>query len=181
MDLGDSAPACYNSPVARWVPTLCLVLGCSRASEEGVAKQWATPPPAKDIPIPVNLDIAITVDGSARPSITGHNLRVAKPDFADDEHRAWLIPTLVPEVGPAGNSIEAVSGAGVSVKFAHPAADGREPVLFLTRRGDVIVSTLDPRDPFPRYHGQGGRLRRAGDSTPRVSPVARIEITHTRP
>jgi hypothetical protein len=164
---------------------LCLVLGCSRASQEGEAKQWATPPPARDIPIPANLSIAITVDGNARPSITGQYLRGAKPDFADEEHKAWLIPTLVPEAGPAGgsaqSSIEAVSGAGVSVKFARPTADGREPVLFLTRRGDVIVSALDPKDPFPRFHGQGGRLRRAGDSTPRVSPVARIEITHTRP
>ena len=156
------------------------MLGCSRASEEGGVKQWATPPPARDIPIPASLNIGITVDGNAKPSITGQHLRGAKPDFADDDHKAWLIPTLVPEARPAGSSVEAVSGVGVSVKFARPAADGREPVLFLTRRGDVIVSALDPKDPFPRYHGQGGRLRRAGDSTPRVSAVARIEITHTR-
>lgn len=169
------------APMVRWLTTFCLVLGCSRASEQGEAKQWATPPPAKDIPIPASLHIVITVDGDAKPAITSASLGGAKPDFADDDHKAWLIPTLVPEAQPAGSSIEAVSGAGVSVKFAHPTADGREPVLFLTRRGDVIVAALDPKDPFPRYHGQGGRLRRAGDPMPRVSPVARIEITHTRP
>lgn len=167
--------------MVRWLPTLCLVVACSRAGDEGEAKQWATPPPGKDIPIPASLHITITVDGGAKPAITSKTLGGAKPDFADDERKAWLIPTLVPEAGTPGSSIEAVSGAGVSVKFARPTADGREPVLFLTRRGDVIVAALDPKDPFPRYHGQGGRLRRAGDPMPRVSPVARIEITHTRP
>lgn len=160
---------------------IAVGLGCSRASSEGEAKQWATPPPAKDIAIPAGLRIAVTVDGTAQPAITAPSLQGTKPDFADDEHKAWLIPTLVAEARPAGTTIEAVSGTGVSVKFAHPTADGLEPVLFLTRRGDVIVSALDPRDPFPRYHGQGGRLRRAGDPMPRVSPVARLDITHARP
>jgi hypothetical protein len=165
----------------RWLAMLCVLVACSRASQEGEAKQWATPPPGKDIAIPASLHIAVAADGAALPEITSQRLRDARPDFTDDEHKAWLIPTLVSEAGPAGTTIEAVSGTGVSVKFAHPTADGLEPVLFLTRRGDVIVSALDPKDPFPRYHGQGGRLRRAGDPMPRVSPVARLEITHTRP
>ena len=177
---------CYSFQMSCWRAILGLGLvglglGCSRASNEGEAKQWATPPPAKDIPIPAGLHIAITVDGGARPTITGASLGGAKPDFTDEDHKAWLIPTLVPEAGPAGSSVEAVSGTGVSVKFARPTTEGLEPVLFLTRRGDVIVSALDPKDPFPRYHGQGGRLRRAGDPMPRVSAVARIEVTHTRP
>jgi hypothetical protein len=172
----------------RWPAMACLLLlglgplpGCSRAGSEGEAKQWATPPPAKDIAIPANLHIEITVDGGSKPAITGPSLGGAKPDFADDDHKAWLIQTLVPEAGPAGSSIEAVSATGVSLKFARPTVEGLEPVLFFTRRGEVIVSALDPKDPFPRYHGQGGRLRRAGDPMPRVSAVARIEITHTRP
>jgi hypothetical protein len=167
--------------MVHWLAVLYLVVGCSRAGDEGEARQWATPPPAKDLPIPNDLHIAVTVDGGAKPAITSGTLRRAKPDFADDDHKAWLIPTLVPEARPAGTSIEAVSGAGVGVKFSHPTADGLEPVLFLTRRGDVIMSALDPKDPFPRYHGQGGRLRRAGDPMPRISGVARIEVTHTRP
>ncbi len=167
--------------MVRWLVALWLVVACSRASEEGEAKQWATPPPGKDIAIPVNLRIPVTVDGGTQPAITSQTLSAIKPDFADDEHKAWLIASLVAAAGPAPSTIEAVSGTGVSVKFARPAADGLEPVLFLTRRGDVIVSALDPKQPFPRYHGQGGRLRRAGDPMPRVSPVARLEITHTTP
>ena len=172
---------CYTGSIVRWLAALCLVIGCSRAGDEGAAKQWATPPPPKDIPVPARLQIAVTVDGGARPSITGDSLRGVRPDFADDDHKAWLIATLVPEAQPAGSSVEAVSSAGVGVKFSHPTADGLEPVLFLTRRGDVIASALDPKDPFPRYHGQGGRLRRAGDPMPRLSGVARIDVTHTRP
>jgi len=165
--------------VVRWFLLLYVIAGCSRAADEGEAKQWATPPPGKDNPIPGSLHIVVTVDGGAQPAITSQSLSGVKPDFADDEHKAWLVPTLVPAARPAGTTVEAVSGTGVSVKFAHPTAEGLEPVLFLTRRGDVIVSALDPKEPFPRYHGQGGRLRRAGDPMPRVSPVARLEITHT--
>jgi hypothetical protein len=156
-------------------------LGCSRASSEGEAKQWATPPPAKDIAIPAALHIEVSVDGAARPAITSQLLGATRPDFADDEHKAWLIPTLVPDARPAGATIEAVAATGVSVRFAHPTTEGLEPVLFLTRRGDVIVSALDPKDPFPRYHGQGGRLRRAGDPMPRVTAVARVAVTRTTP
>ena len=70
---------------------------------------------------------------------------------------------------------------GVTVKFADPTPDGLEPVLFLTRRGDVVVAAVDPKDPFPKYHGQGGRLHRAGDTMPRISPVAKLAITHASP
>jgi len=167
--------------MVRWLAILGLAAACSRAGQEGEAKQWAAQPPGKDIAVPASLRIEVAVDGGAAPAITSERLGAARPDFVDDEHKAWRISTLVPEAGAAGSSIEAVSGTGVSVKFAQPTADGFEPVLFLTRRGDVIVSALDPKDPFPRYHGQGGRLRRAGDPMPRVSPVARLEITHTRP
>jgi len=163
---------------------VCLGLGlagCSRASNESEAKRWATSPPSKELAIPANLHIAVTVAGSAAPPITSRQLTETRPDFSDDDHKAWLIPSLVTPARPSGTTIEAVSGTGVSVKFTHPTADGLVPVVFLTRRGEVIVSALDPKDPFPRYHGQGGRLRRAGDPMPRVSPVARLEITPASP
>jgi hypothetical protein len=162
-----------------YLVVLCLMSGCSRASDEGQAKQWSTPPPAKDIPIPANLQIPVAVDGVARTILTGDTLRGIKPDFADEEHKAWRITALVPEARPPSAVVEAVSSTGMSVKFARPNADGLEPVLFLTRRGDMIIAALDPKDPFPRYHGQGGRLRRAGDPMPRLSMVSRIEISHS--
>jgi len=166
--------------MARWLVSLCLIAACSRTSEESESRQWQTPPPPKDIPIPAALSIDVRVDGDAKTAITSKSLAAAKPDFHDDEHKAWLIPTLVPDAAPQGTTIEAMSPAGVSVKFTHPTQEGLEPVLFLTRRGDVIVSAIDPKDPFPRYHGQGGRLRRAGDPLPRVMPVSRIDITHVK-
>jgi len=164
----------------RWLVVVLLLGACSRAGDEGGATQ-SSPPPSKDVPPPADLRIEITVDGAARGAITAETLRTAKPDFSDAERTAWLIPTLVAEAAPPGSTVEAVSPNGVSVKFLRPTAEGFEPVLFLTRRGEVIVSALDPKEPFPRYHGQGGRLHRAGDSLPRVAPVARLAITHTTP
>jgi hypothetical protein len=149
---------------------------CSKASSEAETKQWPEPPPGRDVAVPGQLRIAVTVDGVERPAITAAALRDTKPDYADSERKAWRIPTLVTEAGPPG-LVEATSPAGVSVKFSHPTPDGLEPVLFLTRRGEVIVAALDPRDPFPRYHGQGGRLHRAGDQLPRVAPVSRLAIS----
>jgi hypothetical protein len=167
--------------MARWLLVLCLVSACSRASNESEAKQWQTTPPPKGVAIPASLHIAMAVDGTARGALTAEALRAISPDFADDEHKAWLISALVPEARRSGSVVEVASSAGISVKFMCPNADGLEPALFLTRRGDVIVTALDPKDPFPRYHGQGGRLRRAGDSMPRVPAVARIEVSHTTP
>jgi hypothetical protein len=164
-----------------WLATAVLLASCSRASDEGEAKKWALEPPPKDVAPPASLAIQVTVDGTARGTITAATLTARKPDFADAERTMWLIPTLVPDASAHGTSVEAVSPAGVSVKFARPSAAGLEPVLFLTRRGEVIVAAVDPKDPFPRYHGQGGRLHRAGDSWPRVAPVARLAITRSTP
>jgi hypothetical protein len=165
----------------RLVIVLVLGLGlagaCSRASNEGQAKQWQEAPPPKEVTVPAGLSIAVSVDGADKAAITSDVLAKLKPDFIDDEHRAWRIPTLVPDAAPTGSLVEATSPSGVAVKFTRPTPEGLEPVLFLTRRGEVIVAALDPKDPFPRYHGQGSRLRRPGDSMPRVNPVAKLAIT----
>lgn len=157
-----------------------LGLGCSKASNENEAKQWANPPPGKELPIPEKLVIAVVVDGAERPTITAQTLIKAQPDFMDEDRKAWKISTLLGDAAAPG-TVEAVSPAGVSVKFVHPNAEGLEPVLYLTRRGDVIVAALDPKDPFPRYHGQGGRLHRAGDQMPRVAPVSKLVVTRGKP
>jgi hypothetical protein len=153
---------------------------CSKASKEAETRQWPEPPPGKEVSIPARLEIAVTVDGAAKPPITADTLRGVRPDYSDEERKAWKIPSLVGEAGTPG-VVEATSPAGVSVRFSHPTPDGLEPVLFLTRRGEVIVAALDPKDPFPRYHGQGGRLHRSGDQMPRIAPVSKLDITRTRP
>ena len=150
---------------------------CSRASNEGEAKQGQESPPPKDVMVPSGLSIGVTIDGAEAPAITTASLGAIKPDYVDPEHRAWRIGTLVPAAA-AGSTVEASAPNGVAVKFVTPTPEGLEPVLFLTRRGEVILAALDPKDPFPRYHGQGSRLKRPGDSMPRVAPVTKLAITH---
>ena len=41
----------------------------------------------------------------------------------------------------------------------------------------MVAAALRADDPFPDYHGQGGRLRRPGDPMPRLlSPLARLRV-----
>lgn len=155
---------------------IVALAGCSRGSDESKAKQWQEQPPPKEVTVPAGLSIEVTVNGAAHTAITSQTLETTKPDFADPEHRAWRIPTLVADATP-GSTVEAAAPSGVAVKFAEPTQDGLEPVLFLTRRGEVIVAAVDPKDPFPRYHGQGSRLKRPGDSMPRVAPVTKLSVT----
>ena len=166
--------------MARWLLIVVALVACSRASDEGSAKKWQEAPPPKEVAVPSGLSIAVTVDGADKSAITSDVLTKTKPDYVDEDHRAWRIPTLVSEAAPAGVTIEASSPSGVAVKFAHPTPEGLEPVLFLTRRGEVIVAAIDPKDPFPRYHGQGSRLRRPGDTMPRVQPVTKLAVV-TKP
>ena len=161
--------------MARWLLLFALV-ACSKASNESDRMQRSAPG-SGDSHVPADVSIAVAVDGTDKPPITSATLAATKPDFVDPERRAWRVATLVPEA-TTGSEVEAAGPTGVAVKFADPTPEGLEPVLFLTRRGDVIVAAVDPKDPFPKFHGQGGRLHRAGDTMPRVSPVARLAITH---
>ena len=157
--------------VIYWQPTTLAVLAEVRALREAGFAAWATMDAGPHVKVLTSIEEADQVAAT---------LRGVRPDYADEERKAWKIPSLVGEAAPPG-IVEASSPAGVSVRFLHPTPDGLEPVLFLTRRGEVIMAALDPKDPFPRYHGQGGRLRRAGDQLPRVAPVSKLDITRTRP
>jgi hypothetical protein len=163
--------------MGRWLLIALTIACCSRASDESGAKKWQEAPPPKEVDVPAGLSIDVVVDGAQKAPITSDVLKASKPDFVDAEHRAWRIPTLIPAA--SGATVEAASPNGVAVKFA-PVED-LQPVLFLTRRGEVIVAALDPKDPFPRYHGQGSRLRRPGDAMPHVAPVAKLSITRPTP
>jgi hypothetical protein len=158
----------------RTIVVALMLAACSKASDEAKRMQASAPP--REVEPPTDLSIAVTIDGSDAPPILAATLRTTKPDFADVERRAWLIPTLVAAAAQTGTSIEASSPTGLTVTLTHPMPDGFEPVLFLTRRGEVIVSAIDPHDPFPDYHGRGGRMHRAGDSLPHVAPVMKIAI-----
>lgn len=161
----------------RWLIAFALV-ACSRASDSSEAKKLQSSAPPRDVAVPAALAIEVEVDGVRRAPIIAGTLIATKPDFTDEDRKAWLIPTLVAEAATPGSIVEASAKSGVSVTIANPTADGLVPALLLTRRGDVIASAIDPTHPFPSYHGQGGRLHRAGDSQPRVVSVAKLSITH---
>jgi hypothetical protein len=168
-------------------PLLLIVLvaaagaACSRASEESEAKRSPVPPPPPEVEIPRDLEIDVTLDGTAAEPITRARLEAIEPDFADEERRAWRLTTVLPALDTPGAVIEARGPTGVSVRIERPAdAAMPAPVLFFTRRGDVVVSVVDPANPFPGYHGQGGQLKRQGDPLPRLSPVTALAIV-TKP
>jgi hypothetical protein len=161
---------------------LCLlaVAACSRASEESEARRSPKPIPPPRVEIPEGLAIPVTVDGAAAEPITRARLDGLVPDFADDERRAWKLTAVVPAYDRPGAFVEARGPTGISIRVPRPDGEAApQPVLFFTRRGDVVVSMVDPDDPFPGYHGRGGQLRRQGDPLPRLSPVAEI-IVETR-
>lgn len=164
--------------MARWSAIVVLALAaCSRPSDDG--KKLQDLPPPREVAVPPGLAIEVAVDGNPRPPITSDTLRATHPDFSDEEHRAWRIPTLVDAAAAPGAVVEASAASGPSVRFARDG--GLEPVLFLTRRSELIVEALDPKEPFPRFHGRGGRLHRPGDQAPRVMSVARIAVTRPAP
>jgi len=158
------------------VATLLLLAACSRAGEEETGKRAPIAPPPQVIEIPDGLNIPVEVDGKAAAPITRATLDGVKPDFADSERRAWRLTRIVP--GFTDDAVlEAVGRDGVAVTMQRPATtDDPQPVLFFTRRGEVVATQVRPEDPFPQFHGQGGRLRRPGDTTPRVSPVVALRV-----
>jgi hypothetical protein len=154
-----------------------LALGCSRADEEQAAtKRAPSLPPPPGPGTPAMADIPVTVDGAPAEPITAARLAAVAPDFSDDERRAWRLDRLIPGF-VAGKVALATSREGAAVALSWPAtASDRQPVLFVTRRGEVVATLVDPAQPFPEFHGEGGRRRRPGDPTPRVSPVVRLDV-----
>ncbi|MEZ4402537.1 MAG: hypothetical protein R3B06_21115 [Kofleriaceae bacterium] len=150
---------------------------CSKASDESKNKRAPTAPPPKTVDLPADLSIPVTIDGVAAPPIDAARLGATPADFADTERRAWKLTTLLPAFDQPGHALEAVGAGDMILKLARPTPDATlVPVLFFTRRGDVVVTVLDPGQPFPDYHGQGGRLRRPGDPQPHLSPVRALRV-----
>lgn len=165
------------------IAAVCLGLtfaaaGCSKAGEEAEAKRSPISPPPPSVDLPADLRIPVEVDGRELRAITSADLAAAAPDFADTDRRAWRLAALLGDAAPAGTRIEAIGEGGVGISMTVPAADTEpQPVLFFTRRGDLVAAAVLADDPFPDYHGQGGRLRRPGDPLPRLTaPVVRLVL-----
>ena len=155
------------------VSLVVLLAACSKVDEEQAARRSPKLPPPPSTTLPSGVDTPVTLDGAKAEPVTTATLTRLAPDFVDADRRAWRLERLVPGM-ERGASIAAVSSEQVAVTMA--TSGGLVPVLFVTRRGDIVATLVDPANPFPDYHGQGGRLRRPGDTTPRVSPVLRFEI-----
>ena len=130
------------------------------------------------------LTIAVFVGGEAKASITAATLASTKPDWADGPRRAWRFETLFGAVGAvapgglsAGTQISVTGSHGVTVDFdlISPASP-LVPVIVYSQRGEVVAQFVDPADPFPAFHGEGGHLGRSPSPTPRVAGVSKLEV-----
>jgi hypothetical protein len=167
--------------VAAAAAAVIAAAACAKAGDESDVKRTPVAPPPETVPVPADLRIEVTLDGAPVEPLTAATLNAATPDFVDEDRRAWKLGTLLPALAKPGASVEAVGRDGVGVRMPRGDTPGAaEPVLMLTRRGDMVATAVTPDDPFPDFHGEGGRLRRPGDPRPRVSPIIALRVS-TRP
>jgi len=163
----------------RWLPLLALALACTKASESSDAKRMPKPPPSASAPEPGDaVHIEVSIDGKAAPALDGAKLAATPPDFKDGEHRAWRVATLLPAADREAAVVAATGDKDVTILLPRPRAKADPvPVLEVNRRGDVFAGLVSADEPFPSFHGRGGRLARPGDPLPRVTGVKRIAVT----
>jgi hypothetical protein len=155
-----------------------LAWGCSKTSDSTDAKRSPKPPPAEELSIPAALHVDVEIDGAPAPAIDAAKLGATKPDFSDDEHRAWRVVTLVgPAAARPGVVVTAMAAQGLSLEMRPGAAPADPvPVLSLNRRGELHVGLVTPDDPFPGFHGKGGRLNRPGDPLPHLAGLTKLRV-----
>jgi len=161
----------------------CLAAACGKTEPANEGKRMPAPPPAKR-EIPADLEIAVTVDGEPRPPITHDTLVATPPDWFDKEQRkAWRVARLVGVEESLDRSF-AITGTTNNITVEFPAkstANTLVPALSLSQRGTMVVEFVDPNNPFPRFHGEGGRLGRSPESEPRVAGVTKIDVRKRAP
>jgi hypothetical protein len=152
---------------------------CKRAtSDANESKQLPKLAPPPEAGAATGLRIDVTIDGAPSAAIDHQKLDATKPDFEDGERRAWRIDTLVGAAGQREGAVFRVDGdKGMSVLLRRPEGDNDAlPVLVLNRRGELLAAMVERSNPFPPYHGHGGRLERRGDPLPRVTGVTKIGV-----
>ncbi len=158
-----------------------LALACTKASESTDAKRMPKPPPPQATAAPallIGAAVTVEVDGVPAPALDGAKLASVPPDFKNEEHRAWKMTTLLGAAAAREGAIVAATGdKDVTILLRKPASDKDPlPALIVSRRGEIFASLVAPDEPFPAYHGQGGRLARPGDPLPRVGGVTKIRV-----
>jgi hypothetical protein len=170
----------------REIVLLMLVVataGCQRASEADSGKRVPKPPPpAASADALAQIRIDVEVEGKPAPPVDAALLGAKKPDFSDEDRRAWKLTTLLgSETDRDGVVFSAVGEKNVTITLPRPSKPTDPlPVLVVTRRGEPVVALVTPQEPFPPYHGQGGRLHRPGDPLPRVAGVTKIRVAVER-
>ena len=161
--------------IASWCALFIALASCTKASESTDAKRTPKPPPAPSAESAPAISIAVEIDGAAAPAIDSAKLASTPPDFKDDEHRAWKLSTLLANTNRPGMVFAVTGEQGVTIVLRSPRNPGDPlPGAMLNRRGELFVTLVDPAQPFPAYHGQGGRLARPGDPSARVGGVTKI-------
>lgn len=153
------------------------LLACDRTDEAADGKRMPKPPPTTSVAAP-GVHVEVILDGVTVAPLDAARFDATKPDFAEDERRAFRMATLLgPAAGRPGASFAITGDQGLVLTMSEPTdPKAPAPVLVVSRRGEVIATLLDPAQPFPPYHGWGGRLGRPGDPLPRIGGVRRIEL-----
>src|SRR5262249_39561661 len=142
-----------------WCVVAAGFVGCQKASDETSAKRMPQPPPppAREISVPDQVRIEVTVGGKPSAPIDAPRLRGTPPDFADGEGGAWKLTTLVgTELAPPGTEFRVTGAPAAGLLLTQPArSDEPQPVLMLNRRGELVATLLSPNAPFPPFHGEG--------------------------
>ncbi|HJZ88518.1 MAG TPA: hypothetical protein VKN99_25270 [Polyangia bacterium] len=129
--------------------------------------------------VPADLRIEVDVDGREVAPIDANILAAHPPDFHEGGRRAWRLAGLLGALyARPGSVLEVEDADGVKTTFLRPAEkiEGREPVLMLNQRGEVLVALMNPDEPWPGFHGRGGNRGRPGDPSQRVRGVRRLRL-----
>lgn len=161
---------------AAWV-LLAVAVACDTGDPNEARRMPKPPPPAGSASVQIR-EVAVVIDGVAQPALDGAKLDATPPDFSSEDRRAWRFSTLLgPRVDEEG-VVVAVTGEKEMV-LELPRAKGPDapiPVLVVSRRGEVMAAMIEADDPFPQYHGRGGRLGRRGDPLPRIAGVTKVDV-----
>jgi len=174
--------AAARSAMAGLLAALALA-ACDRAGDSAKGKRTPMPPPVASTAIDNKAHIEVEIDGKREAPLDAKGLDAKKADFAQGDLRAYKMGTLLGPMAEREGAMFSVTGEkGVVVSLPRPRTEKDPlPVIVVSRRGEVVAAMVTADDPFPAYHGQGGRLHRRGDPMPRIAQVTRIQVYVPQP
>lgn len=103
-----------------------------------------------------------------------------QPTFSEGDQHAWSLASLFGAAAKRdGTRLEAYDAEGTKTDIERPFRPGSGLVWVLraNKKGDAQLTLVDPKTPFPSFHGRGGNRGRAGDPAERrVRNVARLRL-----